>query len=264
MKCSKCEGGWIQGENGSILCNCLLEENLEKLVRNSGAPFKLFKQINQLEEMNLKNPLSEEATNQQFVKGLVTKDLPINNLIDNEARFVFRGYPGSGKSQLATTIAIEAIKSNFERNFARDVNLPIFTFVDIRKLLNQYFMEDAHKERADITNQIKKSKILIIDDIGVESHLDANGSIVLKNKVSNLILEYVETIVRDFCGLIIVTTNLGMDLRPVYQNFSQRLADTLFPSIEKNHGMENTFYYSFVKEEDESFRRKYLPVQLPI
>jgi hypothetical protein len=169
------------------------------------------------------NPLDHVET--VDFKELLTNILEnIEELIHDEARIFFTGNTECGKSQMASTILLGAnIKEidGFYLSATRFKNLTL-SFKDA----------DKQEEKQRILEKIRsrRTKILIIDDMGAD--------IAIAGKHQSMLAQEYSEMIREFKGLVIVTSNnITTDLVQKYENM-ERMRSVL---IKQNNMKEYIF-----------------------
>ena len=216
----------IRTENGYTRCKCQRELIVENIFKYSGMPKTYFKYKSELEDQKILNQKKQSISYLDLITSTSKNENNIKRLIREQRRIVLRGNPGTGKSQLAGTIAIEIAKV-FDLNRAQlEVNQ--FFFLDVRKIGNLMFNGNKNK----LLEKIKKCNVLIIDDLGKETK-DKNGNILLS----------LDEIVRSFEGLIIVTTNDLGNIKAKYDKLNEPLSSYLLPNRPDELNKRVSYYH---------------------
>lgn len=239
-----CEGsGLISLENGSFIkCGCMNFLKAEELFLKSFAPngSKIFiedlKQNPKILSVNKKRALEEESElTRDKIKEKATIDLktllkqfddgknnkPIRRFIENNYKLLFFGDTRTGKTQAAISLALEGAKRNKKFYY--------LSCHEVHKLFRYDFNdEEKSKEISERLKVLEGSEILIIDDLGKEIDLLANGNerdeILLKK-----ILDFIDATLRQKNRLTIITSNLNdEDIVKKYNQYSKRLSGVLF------------------------------------
>ena len=238
MTCEKCQNGWINTKNGFIVCECNRDKTLNKMYEWSEAPPKYKKQLIELEDQKIKNGKGTIVSYKESIERLTKNRENIEMMIENEFRIVLKGSTGSGKTQFALTLAMEILKNYDLQDPNPELNK--FFFLSIAKL-NEVIFE---KEKS-YYDKIRKASVLIIDDIGVELQ-------VQNNKTAYILME-LDHLIREFEGILIITTNVAENLKEMYEHHNKRLSSVILTDTEENHGINNSLFYTFAQREE---RRK--------
>jgi DNA replication protein DnaC len=187
---NKCDGsGLIESKNGYIECQCKLIENAFKVYKKSGAHKDNMIFTNDLSKSPIiKNFKKEEIEMKELIYKLLENG-NLDKLVNNNWFLYLVGKVGTGKTQLASTISLEAA---YFRNYKT-------VFIDERSLEHTVF-HPAKKN--DLLDRIETADILIIDDVGVSGKLSHNENLV------QTIVNFLDYIVRKHQGLIIFTSNI--------------------------------------------------------
>lgn len=246
MKCkannTNCQDGWVNTIDGYMICECLRLQNVETFYNWSDAPQKYNKRLVELEDQNILNGKDKKVSYKKSMKQLIEKRENIESMIQNEFRIVLKGTTGSGKSQYAVTLAMEILANYNLQDHNPDINK--FYFLSIHKL-NEIIFNDNKKAKADYHEKIRKAKVLIIDDIGVD--------IQFENNKTPYMLDELDHIIRSFQGILILTTNMEQNLKDAYMPYNERLASVILTDREENHGENNSLFYMMNQKEE---RRK--------
>jgi DNA replication protein DnaC len=238
-----CLNGWINLGGFKIeKCECIRDKKIEHFYKWSEAEPKHFKRLNELRDQLVVTGKGKEVGYKRVIETLTGSRENIKHLVEEEFRLVLSGSNGSGKTQMAVTIAIE-ILANFELN-SFDDHPRKFYFLPASKI--KYIMFDDEKIKK-IQDKIHKSDVLILDDLGVES-LNMNGQTIH-------IYDCLNNLIRSFNGFLIITTNEDRDLREVYR-INKRLASVLIQGSKEEHGDINNLFYEITTPEGSERRKK--------
>jgi DNA replication protein DnaC len=241
-KNENCKEGWVRTETDYVVCECIRLQNVEKFFNWSDTPKKYFKRLVELEDQNILNGKEKAVSYKKSMEQLFGKRENIQTMIENEFRIVLKGTTGSGKTQYAVTLATEML-ANYDLQ-SQNPQLNKFYFLSIHKLSEIIFNDDK-KAKADYHEKIRKAKVLIIDDVGVDIQFD--------NKKTPYMLDELDHIIRNFEGILILTTNMDDNLKDGYMAYNERLASVILTDREEHHGENNSLFYMMNQTEE---RRK--------
>lgn len=232
MKCELCLNGLIRMEEGYVRCECQREKILKKIFKLSETPKEFYKFKDELDDQVVKTPLKKKAGYLEVINNITSSEDKIEALIENDTSIILKGNSGSGKTQMAITLALEiAQKFNL---YEKNITERRFFFLNAREIGNWAF---DNQKRQRVLSYIKKCKVLIIDDLGAEYYTNP------------AILKMLDTVLRGFNGIKIITTNLNEDVNSFYKKYDSRLADVLAPANEYDHAKYNCLFYYVVTKE---------------
>lgn len=236
-----CMNGWINlGGLHLQKCECIRDKKIQHFFEWSNAEKKHFLRLEDIKEQQVISGTGKAVSYRKTIETLALSKENSQNLIDEEFRLVLKGSNGSGKTQMAVTLALE-ILANFD---LENENPRKFYFLPASNIKNIMFDKEKLPE---IQRKIEKSDVLILDDLTVESLHTNNQTTHIWDCLNNLI--------RSFNGFLIITTNEQGDLRDFYKQ-NQRLASVLVQSAESEHGQYNNLFYQITTPKGKERRKK--------
>jgi SpoVK/Ycf46/Vps4 family AAA+-type ATPase len=189
------------------------KHKLEHLVR--GSIFELVEPKGGLDEVVLPKKTKEmlERVLKQIDKRVMNllKKWGIKQSVDLDAKIIFYGYPGTGKTLTAHAIA-------------KELNKPVLS-LDSSKILSMYVGESEKNVRRlfeeyyEISEKLKTKPVLLLNEadqfLSTRTTASFSSADKMHNQMQNIFLEQIEK----FEGILIATTNL---LETIDSAFSRR------------------------------------------
>jgi len=189
------------------------KHKLEHLVR--GSIFELVEPKGGLDEVILPKKTKEmlERVLKQIDKRVMNllKKWGIKQSVDLDAKIIFYGYPGTGKTLTAHAIA-------------KELNKPVLS-LDSSKILSMYVGESEKNVRRlfeeyyEISEKLKTKPVLLLNEadqfLSTRTTASFSSADKMHNQMQNIFLEQIEK----FEGILIATTNL---LETIDSAFSRR------------------------------------------
>lgn len=232
-----CIDGYVRVGGGYNRCECQRERIVRRIFELSRTPKEFYNFRDALGNQKVKTSLNQFTSYLDLIDNLTLDPEKVNELMKRNTTIVLKGNTGSGKTLMATTIALEIMKQF--NLYAPNIETHRFFFLNAREIGNWMF---DNEEKARIMNYVRKCNVLIIDDLGSEPD---------KNEY---IYKALDELLRNFNGIKLITTNLNEELKDFYMKRNQRLTDVLVNTYEREHKKDNTLFY-YVNKKD-SRRRK--------
>jgi DNA replication protein DnaC len=240
-----CINGLVNVDGNYIKCECIRDRKIEHFFNWSDAERKHFKRLADLKDQETISGKGRRFSYKNVIEQLTNNPDNIKHLVEDEFRLVLSGGTGSGKTQMAVTTAIEVL-ANFDLQDL-EVFPRKFYFLPVVDIKNYQFDKDKTKLN-EIRDKVKKSDVLILDDLGTE--------IQIKNESIPYIHDALNTIIRSFNGFLIITTNLNNNINETYKNYNKRLASVLTQGSEDEHGEYNNLFYNVLAPGNKERRKK--------
>ena len=157
VRCNKCnDTGWIQTDKGVIRCDCVIERAKEEIWRVMRIPRKYIDaEIWSFSLYGFKERIGIQRRVEEYIES--------NDLERGMGLYIYGDY-GSGKTYLAVSILKEIYRKKGI----------IGLFYDVGSLL--YDLRDSYSGNGSLSskilNKIKKTKLLVLDDLGSERPSD--------------------------------------------------------------------------------------------
>ncbi|MGF9893289.1 ATP-binding protein [Priestia megaterium] len=240
----KCVKGRIKLPNGKYQnCECFRDRKVAVHYRNADAPEKYFQKYEELGKQWFTTGKGDRFVSLDVFKSLTSSQENVEQMINDGFRIVFNGTTGSGKTQAAISLAIKMMSMFDLNSYNPEINR--FYFLSMYEFEENIFNND-YKDR--LKRKLEKSKILIIDDLGIEI-MQTNNQVPYVLKKLNKILR------EEFQGLVIITTNMTPEqIKQRYSKLNERLASVLFQGTKEQHGQTTNLFYE-VKLPEEKNRR---------
>lgn len=246
----KCDSFWVPDEKSKkiVLCECFRDELINRRYKNSGARKNHFKRLEDLNDQYVFSGSGHKVRYKKVIEDFVRTRENIEYLIEEDSRIILHGSTGSGKTQLAITLAIEMLANfDLQKEITDEKQEKFgFYFLPVSKIKRNVFNDD---EKDEIFKELNKFDVLILDDLVSESEID-------NNQIPH-VLGMLNDIVRIFEGLIIMTTNYNGNIKEYYNKKGfNRLSSVLITSDESEHGQYNSFFYNVKTQKDKENRKK--------
>lgn len=232
MYCGNCSSGWVKVGNGYNRCECIRDRIVENKFNESTTPESFYKFKEDLEDQKSFTILKKEIGYIDIINELTSNEAK-EELFKKNMTIVLKGNAGSGKTQLATTLALELVR-RFNL-YEKELKTKDFYFLRMASFKDLVFKDEDKKE---IIKKVRNSDVLIIDDLGTE------------NYNNTWTMERLSEVLREFDGVKIITTNMTKtDIHSFYKDKDARLSDVLVNSTEDKHAENNCLFYLIGKKE---------------
>jgi DNA replication protein DnaC len=196
-----CDGsGLIINKDGDRFCKCFRYQIAKREFKNTGASESYLKFGFELKDADLISKRTNSIVSMKETIKQLRNPILLFEAINNNLRILIAGKNGRGKTQMAVSMMLEALKRGCKG-----------AFIDMRTFDNIKFQD---KQKQDLMELVKNKQVLILDDLGVERKAVDEFQVYKNNLLDGL--------VRCHRGLIIITTNLSKnELEMLYKNDPQ-------------------------------------------